>query len=170
MTGLLDARANIAALRQTLATKESSTTHPEEALRNLFWQQGNDEKRMVWLEVLGATKRRVNRAEQRKISYMHEELANAYQERGKEHETAEIVLRNLLEVEDAKRRLFILENLFAHGQHGITILHVILDRSTYEPKGDFISIVLSHSSASSYMYTRGSPQWCRRKEWVHRSS
>lgn len=137
MTALLDARANIAALRQTLATEESPTTHPEEALRNLFWQQGNDEKRMIWLQVLGATKRRVSRAEQRKISYMHEELANAYQERGKEHETAEIVLRNLLEVEDAKRRLFILENLFAHGQHGITILHVILDRSTYEPKGGF---------------------------------
>ena len=68
---------------------------------------------------------------------MHEELAKTYQEKGKEHETAESVLRNLLEVEDVKRRLFVLENLFAHGQHGITILHVILDRGTYDPNEEF---------------------------------
>ncbi|KAI1458770.1 subtilisin-like protein [Annulohypoxylon moriforme] len=149
-------RANIAALRQKLAKEklplEDSTEvsgkpnaewtpviTAEHALDNLFSQKGDDEERKTWLKLLGNAKIGYNRSQKGSISGMHEELAKKYQEEGRELATEKEVLDSLLDVENTKEKKFRLENLFAHGQDGVTILHVILDPSTYPTQEDPIT-------------------------------
>ncbi|ROW10102.1 hypothetical protein VMCG_02078 [Cytospora schulzeri] len=117
-----------AMLKEQLATKASPIT-PEDALKKLFEQQGqSDSERQGWLSTLKNAA--LSRKEERDISQMHETLACKYQAKCKGIETEEDVLRDLLNVGNEKSPCD-LKHLFAHGQDGLTILHIILDRSTY---------------------------------------
>ncbi|KUI56352.1 Major intracellular serine protease [Cytospora mali] len=129
-------REQAKAMLQKRQANEVSIT-PAKALQNLFdpKDQGEVEKQL-WLKALNAKVRGQNLQVQREITSMHEYLAKQYHDSGKENETDQNVLHNLLDLRD-KPPSYKLKYLFSSGQEGLTILHVILKRSTYPFESNF---------------------------------
>ena len=139
------ARANIAKLRQRLAEEDVVPKSPkepptlQEALHGLFSppDKTTDEIRQEWLQVLGSGKDpRDERDLKNDITEMHEKLAEEYQRDEKSvKENDKHVLNKLLDLQS--KAADTLGNLFAHGQDGLTILHVVLDPATYSARKGF---------------------------------
>ncbi|KUI72493.1 Major intracellular serine protease [Cytospora mali] len=129
-------REQAKAMLQKRQANEVSIT-PARALQNLFdpKDQGGIEKQS-WLKALNAKVRGQNLQVQREITSMHEYLAKQYHDSDKENETDQNVLHNLLDLRD-KPPSYKLKYLFSSGQEGLTILHVILKRSTYPFESNF---------------------------------
>ncbi|KAL7821823.1 hypothetical protein V8C26DRAFT_391050 [Trichoderma gracile] len=106
---------------------------PKEALQALFSLPVDDTQRSSWLKRLGSGNHGSSKKEKSAIFYKHEDLVNKYHEDERATESDEEVLNELLkrEQESNERGKPFLAQLFSHGSEGGTILHVILERSTY---------------------------------------
>jgi hypothetical protein len=133
-----NAKSKIEAFRNRNLPNGETTATPADALRKLFSSAETDapQKAEDLLKILGDTKTQRLRPAQQDITKMHEDLARRYHENDKENETDQDVLRELLGDPGAQKPPYDLKYLFAHGLDGLTILHVILDRSTY-PSSEF---------------------------------
>lgn len=107
------------------------------ALKKLIQSDPDPKERKTLLANLGYGRTEKNKKRQRDTTTLHESLAMKFNGYINTITSNDTVLTELLEAKDAKANTLRLQDLLVPGTEGQTILHVILDPSTYSGNFDF---------------------------------